>query len=175
MARQDRRGRSRGRAGAIVTIGAMVSSLVLILSAAAWAVGDSSVSITEQDERYQFTPGEITVGIGDTVTWTNDSDAPHTVTSDDGGGPLDSPELGEGDSYEETFDTAGDYAYHCEIHDYMQGVVHVTDLPPTDLVGGAAGDGGSSFSMGWLALLGVLAFLVSAVVMRNRSRDSASA
>lgn len=161
------------RAGPIGVMAALVTALVLVISTTAWAA-NSSVSITEEDEQYQFTPANMTVQVGDSVTWTNDSDAPHTVTSDDSGGPLGSPELEEGQSYSQTFDTAGDYAYHCEIHDYMQGTVHVTDLPPTDVAAASESTGGSPMTAP-LVMLGLVAFAGSIFLLRLRARGAASA
>lgn len=51
----------------------------------------------------------------------------------------------DGADYAPVFDTVGDYAYHCTIHDYMHGVVRVTaDLPPTDISGAALGSASGS-------------------------------
>ena len=96
---------------------------------------DASVSIVDFD----FSPGSLEVAAGTTVTWTNDGDAPHTVTADRG--EFDSGELASGDTYSFTFDTPGTYAYHCEIHPNMTATIVVTG---GDAAGGdddaAAGD-----------------------------------
>src|SRR6185437_7415598 len=44
----------------------------------------AQVKISEQDEKYGFTPATLTVAKGTRVEWSNASDAPHTVTSDSG-------------------------------------------------------------------------------------------
>ena len=61
---------------------------------------------------FAFDPGDLTVAVGDTVTWTNDDDTDHTVTADDDA--FDSGDLGGGDTFEQTFDEAGEFAYHCD-------------------------------------------------------------
>jgi len=76
-----------------------------------------------------FSPSEVTIGIGDSVTWHNDSTAAHTVTS---GNPEDGPDglfdsglfLG-GDTFSHTFTEAGEYQYFCQIHPWMTGTVIV--------------------------------------------------
>jgi plastocyanin len=73
---------------------------------------------------FAFNPQEITVAVGDTVTWTNMDSATHTVTFDEGDDS--SGNIANGDTYEETFDTAGTFAYHCSIHSSMTGTVTVS-------------------------------------------------
>ena len=73
-------------------------------------------------ENTAFNPGDITVSVGDSVTWQNVDGTDHTVTADDG--DFDE-ELADGDTYEETFDEAGEIAYHCEIHPSMTGTITV--------------------------------------------------
>ena len=73
-------------------------------------------------ENTAFNPDTITVSVGDTVTWENVDGTDHTVTADDG--DFDE-ELSDGDTYEETFDEAGEIAYHCEIHPSMTGTITV--------------------------------------------------
>jgi plastocyanin len=73
---------------------------------------------------FAFSPAEIEVAAGTTVTWTNADGAPHTVTADDGG--FDSGRLNTGETFSQTFDTAGSFAYHCDFHPNMKGTVVVT-------------------------------------------------
>jgi plastocyanin len=47
----------------------------------------------------------------------------HTVTADDDS--FDSGTLSNGDTFEQTFDEAGEFAYHCEIHSSMTGTITV--------------------------------------------------
>ena len=75
-------------------------------------------------EDFAFSPANIVVDAGTTVTWTNDDSVGHTVTSDDGD-ELDSPLIGQGDTYRQTFETPGEYSYHCTPHPNMQGRVTV--------------------------------------------------
>jgi amicyanin len=77
-------------------------------------------------KNFAFTPQVITIKAGTTVTWTNtDSDA-HTVTSQNGTGPLRSAALVTGATYSHTFASAGRYDYLCTIHPFMTATVVVT-------------------------------------------------
>jgi plastocyanin len=75
---------------------------------------------------YGYLPDSITVVIGknNTVFWTNDDAAPHTVTSSTAG-VFDSGNMNQGATYQFTFTTPGTYAYHCNYHPWMQGTVIV--------------------------------------------------
>jgi plastocyanin len=72
-----------------------------------------------------YFPARITVviGVNNTVTWTNTDTAPHTVTALDGS--FNSGNLNPGDSFTYTFRTPGTYAYFCEYHPWMKGVIIV--------------------------------------------------
>ena len=82
---------------------------------------DVTISIGSQAQGYS--PSYIEVVMGTTVTWTNTDANSHTVS--DTNGEFDSGTLMFGDSWEETFDTIGTYAYACGIHPVMQGTIVV--------------------------------------------------
>lgn len=69
-------------------------------------------------------PKETDVSPGTKVTWTNDDDVAHTVTSMHGG-PLKSGNLDKGASYSYTFSQAGTFMYACDVHPDMQSQVVV--------------------------------------------------
>ena len=70
-----------------------------------------------------FTPPALSVPLGMTVVWTNASDEPHTVTAKDGS--FGSDILSPGETFSQTFDTEGTFAYACRLHDEMQAVIVV--------------------------------------------------
>jgi plastocyanin len=70
-----------------------------------------------------FGPSRVTVGVGDTVTWTFQDATAHTVTSDDGF--FDTPPTSGGASRTIRFRSAGTFPYHCSIHSMMVGRVSV--------------------------------------------------
>jgi amicyanin len=73
---------------------------------------------------FAFTPANIQVKAGTTVTWTNQDTAPHTVTFRNG--MKDSGLLRQGQSFSYTFTSPGAYDYYCTVHPYMTAVVNVT-------------------------------------------------
>lgn len=113
-----------------------VPVLVLALAACGGGSGDSTAAgggggatseaadtaVTIAD--LQYSPADVEVAAGGSVTWTNNDDAPHTVSFDDEA-LTDSGELAKGDDFSTTFDEAGDFAYICAIHPDMKGTVTV--------------------------------------------------
>jgi len=73
---------------------------------------------------FAFGPASITIKKGDTVVWTNQDSAPHTVTGDGG---LNSPTLNQGGKYSFTFGSMGTFTYKCAFHPSMTGSVVVTN------------------------------------------------
>jgi amicyanin len=74
-------------------------------------------------DNYSFTPADITVAAGTTVTWVNRDDVPHTVRNNDG--TLKSKALDTDDKFSMMFDKAGTYEYYCSVHPKMTGKVVV--------------------------------------------------
>ena len=73
-------------------------------------------------QNFAFTPNELTIKAGDIVTWINNDNAPHTVTSDE----FNSGNLNPEQSFSYTFSEPGDYEYHCNFHSGMKGRIKVT-------------------------------------------------
>jgi plastocyanin len=73
-----------------------------------------------------FSPSQITVAKGGTVTWTNNDNTTHTVTDDlsNAGGP-NSGDITPGSTYNFTFNKTGSFQYHCSIHPSMRGTIVV--------------------------------------------------
>lgn len=108
-------GRFRHVLGACALFAAMAASLFAFSIASA---ADHPVAI----EGFKF-PASITVKAGDSVTWTNNDRAPHTVTADNGA--FDKQVAASGGSATITFSAAGTFAYHCNVHPTMTGTVVV--------------------------------------------------
>lgn len=77
-----------------------------------------------------YIPADISISVGETVTWSNDDTAAHTVTS---GTPTEGPDgifdssiFMAGTTFEYTFDEAGEYPYFCIVHPWMTGSVSVS-------------------------------------------------
>src|SRR5215203_435121 len=104
---------------------AILSMAAMLISAPAASAQDE-MTVSIQD--FFFDPDQLSVAPGTTVTWVNEGEAPHTVTSTDGK-ELDSATLQPGDTYSFTFqeDDAGEtYAYQCTIHPEMTASVTVS-------------------------------------------------
>ncbi len=74
---------------------------------------------------FAYDPDPVRVQTGGKVIWQNEDAAPHTATADDGS--FDTDIIKEGKIKSETFKQAGTYAYHCEVHPTMHGIVEVVD------------------------------------------------
>jgi len=84
------------------------------------AVGEGPVTI----KGIAFNPKEVHVKVGQQLLWNwEDGGLEHTVTADDKS--FDSGRKSAG-SWPHTFDKAGSYAYHCEVHARMHGTVVVS-------------------------------------------------
>jgi plastocyanin len=88
---------------------------------------ESSVSIApgaaDPDNGVSFDPPQISLSAGGIVSWTNDDSIQHTVTSNEG--LFDAGPISPGDTFDNTFDSTGEFGYHCSIHPFMTGVVIV--------------------------------------------------
>jgi plastocyanin len=73
-----------------------------------------------------FSPTNLTITVGTKVTWTNNDGVAHTVTSTDDRFSS-SGNLGNGATYEFTFNEVGSFPYHCTIHPSMTGTITVTN------------------------------------------------
>jgi hypothetical protein len=90
-----------------------------------------------------FSPASVSIAVGDTVTWTNNGQAPHNATADDGS--FKTPTLNHGQSASHTFTQAGTFSYICTIHPQMKGTIRVL---ASNSSGGGGGGGASSSSSG---------------------------
>ncbi|MEO6688589.1 MAG: cupredoxin family copper-binding protein [Dokdonella sp.] len=99
-----------------VIVGSAIGTPAVLAAA---APSTPTVDIT----KFAFTPTEITVAPGSRILWVNHDEVPHTVTGDDK--HLASRGMDTDDRYEHVFAEEGDYTYHCAVHPFMIGVVHV--------------------------------------------------
>jgi len=79
-----------------------------------------------------YSPENVETIVGSMVTWNNDDNIPHTVTSGvvennspKPDGKFDSGIMNPGGSFPFVFDTAGEYPYYCMLHPWMTGRVTV--------------------------------------------------
>ncbi len=77
-----------------------------------------------------YIPASVSINAGDTVSWSNDDTAAHTVTGGSAltgpSGVFDSSLLIAGGTFEHTFDSSGTEDYYCMVHPWMTGSVKVS-------------------------------------------------
>ncbi len=77
-----------------------------------------------------YSPLNLEIPAGTTVTWINDDSVPHNIQSMDKTGNViqlfNSPPLNTGDRFEFTFEESGVYNYFCSFHPWRVGVVTVS-------------------------------------------------
>jgi len=95
------------------------------LAAPALAVSQSVVI-----QNFAFQPQDVTINVGESVTWINRDPVGHTATSD-AQGVFDTGVIAPGGNKTVSFAVAGTYAYHCSIHPTLKGTVTVVGPTPT--------------------------------------------
>ena len=99
-----------------ISIGAISMGAALVMSVSAFAA-DHKVEI----KSFKFSPANISVAVGDTITFTNMDSAPHTATAKDGA--FNTGRLNKGQSKQIKISTAGNMDYKCNFHPAMKGKV----------------------------------------------------
>jgi len=89
-------------------------------SAEAPAAAEFPVDIRD----FAFSPNVIEISAGDTVTWTNQDQVPHTATGEDRD-VLQSGAIAPGASFSQVFPQAGEFGFFCEFHPNMSGTIVV--------------------------------------------------
>ena len=121
---------------ALVKVPALIMTAFVVIIASQDAFAETEVTIPNEASEPScaesgscFLPSEVTIGVGESVTWYNDSTTAHTVTS---GNPEDGPDsvfdsslFLAGNTFSHTFTEAGQFEYFCSIHPWMQGIVTV--------------------------------------------------
>lgn len=120
----------------VSSLAAGLSLLALLLPVAAQA---AQVDITITDN--QFTPQSVTVGVGDTVVWTDNGSLIHTVTAD--AGSFNSGPIAVGQQFSATFNQPGVYPYHDNAYGSaggvgMSGTITVSNIPSAVTSGAVA-------------------------------------
>jgi len=108
---------------------------VLKISAAACAVAGSIIGTpsTAQSQptehkitikKFKFDPDNLSVHVGDTITWINEDFVPHTATADEGDWTTEALEQGQS----ETLTVAADMtlSYFCAYHTHMKAQISIT-------------------------------------------------
>jgi plastocyanin len=123
-----------------------ISSLIIIMTSIMLAIGfllnpttitttttpvfsqEDSVFIApraaDPNNDQSFVPQFISMPIKSMASWSNDDSIQHTVTSDEEG-LFDSGPISPSDTFDNAFDSPGEFGYHCSIHPWMRGRVMV--------------------------------------------------
>ncbi len=89
-------------------------------------VAEAEPGPTVTMEQSRYAPDTVEIAPGTEVTFENLDPFAHTVTSAEGSTiEFDSGELGQDETYVQTFDEAGTYGYFCEIHPTMRAEIVV--------------------------------------------------
>jgi plastocyanin len=91
------------------------------------ACGDGGAEVRVSGFRFQ--PKQVTVAAGEPVTWKQQDDTTHTITTgtpNDPTGQFDHRDFGRGETFAFTFEQAGTVPYFCAIHpEGMRGTVEI--------------------------------------------------
>jgi plastocyanin len=109
------------RVRALVVAAAMLSMTIGGLASAGAGEADPSADRPVSIVDFSFMPQRLAVRVGDSVTWTNNGEAPHTTTS----ATWDSGTLEPGETFTRTFNAPGRFVYRCNIHRTMRGIIRV--------------------------------------------------
>ena len=107
--------------------GLMIAALGLFaLTSPTRAQESADVSALESPEipllEWSFSPGDVAITAGGTVTWTTEGLLDHTVSSATG---VFDGNVSRGSPYSRTFADPGVFPYFCDPHPWMQGTVTV--------------------------------------------------
>jgi plastocyanin len=104
--------------------GLLIGFLVVVLAAVLSACSASTITTdknTVNIQGSQFSPVEITIKQGESVTWVNKDSVSHTIV----GVTFQSDLLNTGQSFKQIFNVVGTFEYHCSVHPSMIGKVIV--------------------------------------------------
>src|SRR6476660_7024422 len=94
-------------------------------SSGSTAAASSSGGVAIKMQNIAFDPKDVTVKVGQKITWTNDDSVDHNVTSQSGES-IKSDNLGKGATFSFTPTKAGKISYVCTIHPGMTATLTVT-------------------------------------------------
>jgi plastocyanin len=107
--------------------GAVLGAVIAACSQSGPSATRTATTTVDLPASYRFSPSEIIVGTGATVTWTNNDHFTHSVQFLDGGLPSKPLVMELGQSATFTFVGPGLYHYQCHLHPQnMRGSVTVS-------------------------------------------------
>lgn len=100
----------------------LLSALVLFVSTFLFSVNPAMADTVEvkmgsDNGMLKFVPETVTIKEGDTVKWENNKMSPHNVVFENASDKSHKNLVfSPGESYESTFNEAGEYSYYCQPH-----------------------------------------------------------
>ena len=85
----------------------------------------ASATLKVEIDNFKFEPRELIVKVGQSVTWINHDDVPHTATVKGKSPAFDSKLLDTDEQFSFTFTKPGTYAYYCKLHPHMTATIVV--------------------------------------------------
>lgn len=120
------------RAASLILLALIAMALPAASLGATPEPGSGAVIVVED---FAFTPNDVEIVVGQTVTWTLGADPEqHTVTPANGAAFEGSGQLFTGDRYTVRFDAPGAFDYLCTLHPFMTGTVTVLAADPSAAV-----------------------------------------
>ena len=98
----------------------LAGALPIFVLVPAIAFAQTTHVIVQKGRR--FTPAEVTLHQGESLTFTNEDEFIHQMYSD---GLFDSDEKAPGEKLVQVFSRTGTFEVHCHIHPKMKLIVHV--------------------------------------------------
>jgi plastocyanin len=100
-----------------------VTALLAVAAPAATSSSEGAEGAVVKNDNFTFNPPRLVVRSGETVTWINEDDIPHTVASTTK--IFRSKALDTDDRFSFTFTAPGVYEYFCSLHPHMKGTIVV--------------------------------------------------
>lgn len=110
----------------VCTVGGLALPAAAVAAAATAPMSTQGSQTKIAIKGFTYTKPALKVKVGDTITWTNQDDAPHDVATTKAPVKIKSPIMNKGQSFRYTFKKAGVYKYICSIHPQMTARVNVT-------------------------------------------------
>ena len=134
---EDRSFAGAGRERSVVAVPAVgrrplrlaVLALAVIALSSCGTSKDNDIARALTIQEFAFSPDPYRAQAGDKITVVNLDAVDHTLTADDGS--LATGALKSGGRASITVDRGGVIAYHCEIHNFMRGVIRVAESSPS--------------------------------------------
>jgi len=103
----------------------LASLAALTLTVCLGPIAKAEAAASVHIDNFTFTPQEITITRGTTLTWINEDDIPHAIVASNKA--FRSKAMDTEQNFSFTFSEPGTYEYFCSLHPHMQGKVIVKE------------------------------------------------